>query len=324
MVAVFFMMRRTTLSSGASFPMPSPEDINAMMKDFDFGTFVKELEKEMAAIEDEEAVKSGAPAPAASAANTANKGEATAVGRLGILPGSGTKKEEPATISQDPVELLRTPPVVTVTQGSRKLQLPHERAEKALIDYCHDLQNAIESINKKALTLTSEAFREYYTSTLDTNMVELDVALSIITSLPAYRIVVLTPPKEIKDMMQAFRNAIIDARTKLMKLDKELVVSEATEISKEADIISALERLANPVAVKPAQPTRDTDDDDDNYEYTAPVKTASPTTTTQKPAPVMPQEQAAPYVPAYQSLPTKFDPYQPVPSPLGSPNWSPS
>lgn len=305
MVAVFFMMRRTTLSSGAPFPMPSSEDINAMMKDFDFGTFVKELEKEMAAIEDEEATKSGTPAPTATAsAGAANKGEATAVGRLGILPGSSTKKEEPAVISEDPVELLRTPPVVTVTQGSRKLQLPHERAEKALIDYCHDLQNAIESINKKALTLTSEAFREYYTSTLDTNMVELDVALSIITSLPAYRIVVLTPPKEIKDMMQAFRNAIIDARTKLMKLDKELVVSEETEISKEADTISALEQLANPKPVKPTPAALDANDDHDeadDYQHPAPIKKVSPAT------PQL-QEPAGSYMPSYQPLQPAFDP----------------
>ena len=272
-----FVQRNQPLISGALPPggagMPSFED---MFKGVDWNEFSKALEEEIKAIEAEEASgkSNSASSFASPSSGTSSKtSETTMSGKLGILPGSSMKKEEPTNISDNPEELLLKPPVVTVTRNGKKTQLPHEKAVKVLSDYCTDIRNALDSISKKALTTTSEAFREYYRSTHATNVIELNVALAIILDQRAYRVIVMVPPKDIEKIMSDFRKALIQTRKDLMKLDAELIVNEATELATERDAMTKLTDLARPkppvtVPAKKIQNTDNEHEDEENYQST--------------------------------------------------------
>ena len=225
--------------------MPPLEDI---FKDFDFNKFMEQLDVELEKIEKEEAAAGKAPAKLDSLMDTTP----SRPGMQGKLPSQQVSTVQPELVSNDPVQLVLNPPLVTVTRAGKTTQMPHIKADRAIVKMAQEFLGYLESINKKAMTITSQEFNEFYHSNLGYRVDLLVVTLNLVIDKKAYRTVLAAPPEPVKADMTAFRKELVNGTQTLKALDESLIVTEDKEIETELSEIEMLNKLVKQPAVRTA------------------------------------------------------------------------
>jgi hypothetical protein len=260
-VAVLFSCRFSNVLTN----IPSDADVAALEAmlppDFDFNSFMAELEKELAAIEAGESGGLGGTGPA-----SGKKPAPYGADAFDLKPtSSSSTKNSPAStdattptddaISTDPETLITTPPMVTVRSNGKEMTLPHKKADEALCSYVNDILQALASIDRSAMGISNEEFIEYYLNEISPAVISARVAMEAMLDKKAYRVAVLNPPKEVAKTLDEYRKQIISARRQWMKLANELAISEQDEIRDEAGMQAELSSLLTKPAMESATAT---------------------------------------------------------------------
>jgi hypothetical protein len=235
-----------------AMPAGMPDLSTLFPPDFDFNSFMAELEKELEGMDEEDFAAEGLPYKPASQASTKHPASRPAP----------TKQAETATaktdvtdeqISNDPEALILKPPLITVRNNGKDMKLPHKKADAALCRYVEETLTALQTIDRIALGINNEEFIEYYLTMLSPQVIKARVTLEAMIDKKAYRVAVLNPPKEVAQKLDGLRKEIIQARRDWMKLAKELEISEQEELADETAIQEDLASLLNEPALPTAQ-----------------------------------------------------------------------
>lgn len=248
---VVAVLLSTRFGNVFTFAPGQEPDFEAMFKDFDFNSFVQDLEKELAAIEEkspgalDKSFDAIAQKPSESFAKQATKSSATGTAEIVSNPND-------EDISDDPEELITNPPIITVKRNNKDTKIPHKKADAAFCSYVEDIMHALDDIDRIATGINNEEFREYYLAGMGNALVETEVAMAEMLDKKAYRVAVLAPPKEVAKIFDDYRKNIIKTRAQLMKLAKDLQISEKEELNDEAKAQASLASLLEMSAMEPA------------------------------------------------------------------------
>ncbi|MBM3893855.1 hypothetical protein FJ365_05680 [Candidatus Dependentiae bacterium] len=278
-LAVLCSSRFGKIFTSAIAPGHGMPDFNEMFKNFDFEKFVAELDEQLAGIEEEEKLaaiqKPATPANSYAPVPVKNP----AIAQPANYSSADSKRDALADISEDPEELILNPPIVKIAKTGIESsksnvvnQLPHKESEKALSHYVQDIIDCLQKVDQASLSSHGEEFHEQYLNACSDKTIELVVSLRMLLSKRAYRVAVLAPPKELEATLRSYRKNILSVRHKLMKLVKELAVTEKQELSEEERMRKKLEALAQVSTlqttahepIKKPTPKAHNDDDKDN------------------------------------------------------------
>ena len=248
LVVGVFCLRHTKVFTAPPQNMAGGPPLEDIFKDFDFNKFMEQLDVELEKIEKEEAAAGKAPAKLDSLMDTTP----SRPGVNGKLPSPQLSTVQPDNVSDDPVQLVLNPPIVTVTRAGKTTLIPHEKADAAIIKMVQEFLHYLESINKKALTITSQEFNEFYHSALGNRVDLVVVMLNLILDKKVYRTVLAAPPDPVKADMTAFRKELVNGHKALKKLDESLIVTEDQEIEEELKEMEAARNLAKKPVVRAA------------------------------------------------------------------------
>ncbi len=169
--------------------------------DFDFNSFLKELDEELARLEKEEKAGGGQPVGGQSSGDYDPLFKAPTGKKSPSLGSEKAELIEPTVIPTDQEELFRTPPVRSASGKTKTTAVPVEQAYQAGENW---IKRLVSALNELDLLLDSMALspelKDHVSAVYEEAIISLIVSCEVFTSNKLYMTVLLAPGMPQKEM----------------------------------------------------------------------------------------------------------------------------